>query len=165
MPNWCDNYVVLKNSDSSKIDALEKELQKESPEVCNHLRPNPAGEWDYDWSVANWGTKWDMSVRDWGRNNPNEIWISFDSAWAPPVTLYEFLEENDWEVSGLYHEPGMGFAGKYEDGYDDYYEFDYSERSEVEKLPEEILEFTNAMEDLENWEEENEAEAAADVTD
>ena len=106
MPNWCDNSVTLRHDDKSKIDALCDVMEnKEDQNFMNHLRPNPAGEWQYDWSVSNWGTKWDASVIDWERRDDNEVWISFDSAWSPPTVLYEFLVEQGWDVEALYHEP------------------------------------------------------------
>ena len=154
MPNWCYNSLTLSNEDKSKIDALEAELQKEESEVFNHLRPNPDGEWSYEWSVNNWGTKWDVTPMDWERQDDNTIVMNFDSAWSPPTTLYEYLYSEGWSVSAMYHEPGMGFAGSYQDGYDDYYEFDWTDRESIENLPEDILDFSNALEDLERYEEE-----------
>ena len=163
MPNWCYNAVTMSHDDTSKIDALEKVLQDEKGEPFQHLRPNPTGEWDYGWSCENWGTKWDVSVQDWERDGDNTITMNFDSAWSPPVTLYEYLESEGWSVRAMYHEPGMGFAGKFEDGYDDYYDYDYTDRDQVENLPEDILDFTNAMDDLENWEAEQEEEALSEL--
>jgi hypothetical protein len=154
MPNWCYNAVTISHEDKTKIDALEQELTKEEPQPFNNLRPNPDGEWNYEWSVNNWGTKWDIAPHDWDRDGDTTITMNFDSAWSPPIALYEFLESNGWEVRALYHEPGMGFAGRYEDGYDDYYELDWTNRESVENLPEDILDFSNALEDLENYEQE-----------
>lgn len=164
MPNWCYNSATLHNSDKSKVDALEQELLKEDAQVFQHLRPNPTGEWDYNWSVENWGTKWDVTVQDWERQGDNTIVMHFDTAWSPPTTLYEFLEsEEGWSINAMYHEPGMGFAGKFEDGYDEYYEFDFTDRESIEELPDYILDFTNALEDLERYEEEQFEESIADL--
>jgi hypothetical protein len=92
MPNWCYNTATLHHDDKARIDAFEAELSKEDSQPLNHLRPNPAGEWDYGWSVDNWGTKWDVSIHDWEREDDNTIVLHFDSAWSPPTTIYEFLE-------------------------------------------------------------------------
>jgi hypothetical protein len=151
MPNWCYNTVVISHDDETLIDGLEQELLKEKTQPLTYLRPNPAGAWDYSWSVDNWGTKWDITPHDWDRDG-NSITINFDSAWAPPLALYEFLESQGWHINALYHEPGMGFAGRFEDGYDEYYEFDWSDRESIENLPQEILEFSNALEDLIQYE-------------
>ena len=154
MPNWCYNTATLHHDDKARIDAFEAELSKEDSQPLNHLRPNPAGEWDYGWSVDNWGTKWDVSIHDWEREDDNTIVLHFDSAWSPPTTLYEFLETEGWTVRALYHEPGMGFVGKFEDGFDDYYELDWTDRDSLENLPEDLADFANVWEDLERYEEE-----------
>jgi hypothetical protein len=163
MPNWCYNTATVFHEDKTKIDGLEQELLKDKAEPFNYLRPNPAGEWDYAWSCENWGTKWDVSMMDWEREDDNTIVMHFDSAWSPPVTLYEFLESEGWSVRAYYHEPGMGFAGRFEDGYDQYFEFDYTNREEVEDLPEDIADFANVWDDLNRYEEEQYEESIADL--
>lgn len=145
MPNWCDNTVTLRHSDKSKIDALATVLKNNDDErMLNHLRPNPSGEWDYNWSVENWGTKWDITPIDWERNGDNEIWVSFESAWAPPTRLYEYLVDEGWKVDAIYNEPGMGYGGVFttEDG-DDYYEYDLSDPDQIENLPSDLIEFAD----------------------
>ena len=155
MPNWCYNTARLTNEDKTKIDALEAELQKqEDCQPLNHLCPNPDGAWDYAWSVNNWGTKWDISPSDWEREDDNTIVMHFDSAWSPPTTLYEFLEQEGWVVSAMYHEPGMGFIGRFEDGFDQYFEYDCTDRESVENLPEDLIDYGNLMEEVERFEEE-----------
>ena len=153
MPNWCDNSVTLRNSDKSKVDALVAVMEnKEDQNFMNHLRPNPSGQWEYNWSVENWGTKWDASIIDWERRDDNEVWISFDSAWSPPTVLYEFLVEQGWEVEAIYHEPGMCYAGMYTtDGGDDYYEYDITEPDGLENLPQDIIEFAGLEDAHRDW--------------
>lgn len=163
MPNWCYNSVTLCNDDKSVIDGFEKELSKEDAQPLNYLRPNPSGEWEYDWSVSNWGTKWDISPHDWEREDDNTIVMHFDSAWSPPITIYEFLQENGWSVRAYYHEPGMAFVGRYEDGDDEYYEYDITDREICENLPEDILDFSGIMDDVERYEEEQYEESIADL--
>ena len=172
MPNWCDNVVTLRHSDKSKIDGLAAELDKKNEQghwnntPLNHLRPNPAGEWDYGWSVENWGTKWDASVIDWERRDDNEIWISFESAWSPPTSLYDYIvEELGWEVDAIYYEPGMGYGGVYksEDGGDDYYEYDISNPESIENLPEDLIEFGDLRNKSQEYILENMADEWADA--
>ena len=146
MPNWCDNSVILSNTDVSKIEALVKVLTEKDTEVFQHLRPNPSGEWSYDWSVDHWGTKWDMSIIDWQRYDDNSVWISFETAWCPPITLYEFLDEEGWGIEAYYHESGCAFCGKFtnEDG-DECYEYDFRDRASIEALPQDIEDFTGLL--------------------
>jgi len=165
MPNWCDNSITLSNSDKTKIDALEAELSKKDDKgyndasPFNHLRPNPAGEWQYDWSVSNWGTKWDADIYDWSREDDNTIFISCGTAWSPPIYLYDYLVETGWNVTALYNEPGMGFCGTYDnENGDEYYEYNISDLESIEALPEDCIDFGGLRDEHEYWKESQEEE-------
>jgi len=160
MPNWCDNSVTITHSDKSKIDAIEAGLSKEQYEFFQTIRPRPATEEDnwYEWNIANWGTKWDASIIDWERTGEKEIYVSFDTAWSPPVSLYEFMLDQGYDVEAMYWESGMAFCGRFADGYDDFYEYDISDRESLEQLPDELLDFTDLIGRHEDWLAEEEAE-------
>lgn len=156
MPNWCDNSVTLRHSDISKLDSLAAALGGERKEFLNHLRPNPSGEWQYDWSVNNWGTKWEAGIIDWERRDENEIWVSFDTAWSPPTTIYDYLVEEGWIVEAIYHESGMCFAGIYDtDAGDMYYEYDVTDPDSIDSLPNDIIEFAGLDTAHNDWMVEN----------
>jgi hypothetical protein len=158
MPNWCDNSVTLRHPDKAKIDALAAEMSKKNDNggsmACpfQHLRPNPTGEWQYDWSVENWGTKWEASIIDWDHSGDNEIRLYYETAWSPPIALYEYLVEEGWEVEAIYHECGMCYIGQFttEDG-DDYYEYDITIPEDIERLPEDLIEFADLRTRAEEW--------------
>lgn len=160
MPNWCSNSVTLVHDDKSKIDALEGQLklvdESKSEDVLQFLIPNPAGEWDYGWSCENWGTKWDIRPHDFSREDDFTINMSFDSAWSPPIEAYENLLEEGWEVLAYYEEPGMAFCGKYDNGHDDSYEYDFSDPDWADNIPEDISEFAGLEYAYEDWKEWNE---------
>ena len=160
MPNWCDNTLTITHPDKSKIDAIETGLSdKTNQALFNTILPNPSGEWDYEWSVNNWGTKWEASVHDWERQDDNTIWVSFDSAWSPPIQLYEFMEADEgYTVVAMYWESGMGFCGRFADGYDDYYDYDITDIDSINSLPEELLDFTDLLNRHEDWVADTEAE-------
>jgi len=149
MPNWCSNSVEIKHDDVSKITAIESFLietdatdAKEddaTPGLLGFLIPNPSGDWNYDWSVTNWGTKWDIIVYEWDRLDENTIYISFDSAWSPPIAAYETLVEQDYDIKANYLEQSMGFVGLYENNDDQIYEFDYEDLSSLDNIPEDIV--------------------------
>lgn len=160
MPNWCDNRMTLRNDDVAKIDALEVELSKKNDEgrstaePFNHLRPQPEGVGDdwYNWNCSNWGTKWDADIIDWERTDVNEITFCCNTAWSPPIALYEHLTEEGWIVDAVYHECGMCFAGTYtsENG-DDCYEYDVSDQNTIDDLPTEIQEFAGLEDAHDMW--------------
>lgn len=159
MPNWCDNRMTLSNDDVAKIDALEAEMSKKNDEgrfmaqPFQHLRPNPDGEWDYGWSCNNWGTKWDASIIDWERRDENTITIYCETAWSPPTALYEYLTEEGWDVDAVYHEPGMGYAGQFIDGSDDYYEYSVTDQNTIDDLPSEVQDFAGLEDAHQEWKE------------
>ena len=160
MPNWCDNRMTLTHEDKSKIDALEAEMSKKNDEghsmaePFQHLRPNPKGEWDYEWSCNNWGTKWDASIIDWDRSDDNTITIYCETAWSPPTALYEYLTEQGWTIDAVYHEPGMGYAGQFIDGCDEYFEYSITDQNSIDNLPSEVQDFAGLEEAHANWKEE-----------
>ena len=159
MPNWCQNSVEFSHSDKTKLDELEKELQKEDGvEIFMHLRPYE-GEWDYGWCSEYWGTKWEANVYDWSREDDNTIKVYFDTAWGPPLALFEFLSENEWQIDALYNEEGMCFAG-YWNNYDAC-EYEYSGMSadEIEhSIPSDIDDCFQISQNRRDWEDENEDE-------
>jgi hypothetical protein len=87
----------LYNEDKTKIDALEAEMSKKNDdghfmaEPFQHLRPNPAGQWQYDWSIENWGTKWEARI-DYETTDQwetGEVFIEFATAWSAPMPIIE----------------------------------------------------------------------------
>jgi hypothetical protein len=53
----------------------------------------------------------------------NEVSCSFDSAWSPPLGLYDKLFELGYDVKASYWEPGMAFCGIWDNGADNYCEY------------------------------------------
>jgi hypothetical protein len=111
----------------------------------------------YDFNVANWGTKWDISDASAEVMDANTLKASFDTAWAPPVEAYARLEELGFEVEAFYYEPGMAFVGKYADGDDDCYEYGgYTSSTVRDAIGEELDDYFGISENMAEWEEENE---------
>jgi hypothetical protein len=136
-------------------DAFEQER------LCNEFLPNPNGEWTWEHSVNTWGTKWEIA----GEIDDVEdgVVLTFDSAWAPPIGLYEKLYSLGYEVTARYYEPGMAFAGQYEDGSDDCYDYSGMNADEIEKyLPEELDQYFGISETVSQWEQENNDEETVD---
>ena len=111
----------------------------------------------YDYCVNEWGTKWDVGGDDNEpqQDSPNRITMSFDSAWAPPVAAMDKFEALGFSVRLYYYEPGMCFAGIYEDGHDAYYELgDMTSAQVAEELPSELDEMFSISECMAEYEEE-----------
>lgn len=113
----------------------------------------------YDFCVAEWGTKWDVggTEDDITELDANSVRFIFQSAWNPPIHFYEKMESMGFSIYALYYEPGAGFCGLYTNGQDDYYETYDTSIEELESvLPEEIDQEFNVIEQLREWQEENE---------
>ena len=134
---------------SSEQKALEEQM---GTNVATHGYAN----W-YDFCVNEWGTKWDIGADgNPAQDIPGGLMLGFDSAWAPPCGAYEKLTEQGFRIRAMYFEPGMAFAGVWEDGNDDFYEYGGMDSKEIaETLPVELDEAFGISEDVAMWEAEN----------
>jgi len=160
MPNHTDNRVILSHDDSQQIDNIYNIMNTDDTELCNYLVPEPrddAGEptsgW-YDWRLQHWGTKWDIYNATCDRMDANTLVLSFDTAWSPPIPIYDKLVDMGFEVNARYLDEGWLYVGEYIDG-NDWSTGDVE--SVVTEYPELDLEFgiSEHMIDAE-WAEENE---------
>jgi len=67
----------------------------------------------YDWRIQNWDTKWDaydLTVED---EDPDQLEITFNTAWSPPEAICNQIRVDypDVSVSWFYDEPGCEIAG------------------------------------------------------
>ena len=146
MPNWCANNLTIEHEDSAMVDRFVKAYNEGN--TCNEFIPKPEniGEGWWDFCVSNWGTKWDIGCDNDQRYGlkptrvGNQVTVTFDSAWSPPIGLYQELDDLGFMVSATYFEPGMGFCGKWYDGNDEYYE------GGIENFPEDLIEEYNMTE-------------------
>jgi hypothetical protein len=186
MPNWCNNTVEIRHEDPVMLERVRtafnngallaefipvpEELQitagrtnnpDENQKIVDAEESNREkygySNW-YDFCVSEWGTKWDVGGDGAVPHDiDGGIMISFDSAWSPPIAAYEKLTEMGFIIRAFYHESGMCFAGIWEDGFDDYYEFSDMNALEVaDTLPEELDEMFCISEQMAEWESENE---------
>lgn len=155
------NIVAGRVGDDTNPDQIE--LERRSKE---NLEKYGAANW-YDFCVQHWGTKWDVDPYD-----PadvvivdNTIEFGFDSAWSPPMGIYEAMVEQGYTVEATYYEPGMGYVGRCdgspEFGFtDDCYEYSGETSKTVrDVIGEELDEEYGISESMAEWEEENEEEA------
>ena len=161
MPNWCSNMVTISHEEKEKIDVIQTELEKKEPKLFNLLRPMPEnlieGDGWYWWCVENWGTKWEPSIMNFNRIDDNSIYISMDTAWSPPISLYMHIEEYGYNIDAHYNEDGLAFAGEYNEGYDDHYEYGGMSADEMEdNLPKKLNELFGLSDRQRDREEEDE---------
>jgi hypothetical protein len=134
------------------------EQKKLEEDTARNIEVHGYGNW-YDFCVNEWGTKWDVGGDDYNEpilETPNKITMSFDSAWAPPITAMDKFEALGFSVRLYYYEPGMCFAGVYEDGHDNYYDLSNMTSTEVaDELQSDLDEMFAISETMAEYEEEN----------
>jgi len=188
MPNWCNNFVQIRHTDPTKLTALAEAVregkfcrfvlplpQELVDTVAGHLGDGYAEELNqfkrelnmkyfgstdwYDWSVKNWGTKWDVETDDDVTVENELLSFGFDSAWSPPTGVYAALVEQGYQVDAMYYEPGMGFCGRWIDGVDDCVEITGMTADEVANtIDADIDEQFCISENMAQWEEESSGE-------
>ena len=194
MPNWCNNTVEIYHDDPVMIERARKAFNDakflnefvpipeslqivsgrcgadDNPEQIaleaaqkSNIEQHGYKDW-YDFSVNEWGTKWDVGGDGYeAQDIPGGLILTFDSAWAAPCAAYDKLEALGFRIRAMYYEPGMAFAGIYEDGHDDYYEYGGMSSDQIaEELPAELDDAFGISQDVAQWEEENREEEEAD---
>jgi hypothetical protein len=188
MPNWCSNHITVRGSNQAEIQRLAKALSEgefchaviPTPKDLTDTVSGFVGEaqraaheaqmdrnvalygykdW-YAFQTANWGTKWDVSCDSVGIDDDGLGFSGvFESAWSPPMGIAAALVEQGYEVTLYYYEPGMGFVGKFEDGSDDYYEYNGENSKTVRAaIGDELDDMFGISESMAEYEAENEEE-------
>lgn len=129
MPNWCMNSLTVSHSDKNMVQKFVDAWNTGA--VCQQFIPMPEGEDWYSWNVSHWGTKWDFGL-DKNFEDPivakqngdrYEVCVGPSTAWSPPLDFYNHLVKLGYRVHASYFEPGMGFCGIYNDGHDNYIDY------------------------------------------
>lgn len=147
MPNWCNNnFHITGNTESIKElwdtaqtagddgeFGLLNAIMPMPKELEGTTAPSDEDNW-YNWRVNNWGTKWDVSDEglEFIDNGDGTASITgwFDSAWAPPIGVYEQLaaDFDSCIIDCSYYEPGMDFGGFWSTEHGDEYFEDLTEQ-------------------------------------
>ena len=111
MPNWCENSIVIE-SDEETLKEIKEFVAGDNSEFSFFSILPHEGEWDYNWCVNNWGTKWDAGTAH-RVETPGSLTYYFNTAWAPPEPVIERLSElfPKATIRHAYDEPGMDFGG------------------------------------------------------
>ena len=155
MPNWCANNAEISHENVEEIvkvvSAFKEGVLCETFLPIAHL---PADQ-QYDAAINLWGTKWDVGDTTQGASVSEDgktAYFTFESAWSPPIGLYEELTRLGFTVTANYFEPGGCFAGQYDSGVLEHFDFEPDTIDAV--VPKELVE----VYDIHDWyEAENEA--------
>ena len=143
MPNWCWNHLEVTGDEIQLREFVEKSttnIERDDEFSFNGTYSMPktlritAGthlsfiekikkyinirlygydNW-YNWSIANWGTKWDACESNICHNDIDYFAVSFESAWSPPIAWIDNIMKDfpDLCFTLEYEEPGMCFGGR-----------------------------------------------------
>ena len=123
MPNWVENNVMI-SGDNDKLVEIEKLLASKNcvfdfdkvipmpPHSDTFYRDGNLGpaeskkygsnNW-YDWSVNNWGTKWNSCESVITYKDEENLHYSFQTAWSPAIPVIKKLAEMfDVEIRFVY---------------------------------------------------------------
>lgn len=114
MPNWCWNHLIVTGDKKELQEFVEKSTNAHKETQFSFEGTLPRGDrknW-YDWSIGNWGTKWD-ACEPHINNNKKYFSVTFESAWSPPIAWLENIVHMFPKLYFTleYEEPGMCFAG------------------------------------------------------
>lgn len=154
----CFNKVTLSNNDTKFIDELESALlqsiEDTDYEVFNLLFPRPEEldeETDeytnvLDWNNNAWGTRCEPEVLLTKRINNTTIEFTFNTSYTPPIHLYRWLVEENWEVNAFYHQQDAQFCGCFNNKQGNIqYDYDNSDTSSLTNIPHDILKFSGLL--------------------
>lgn len=141
MPNNTDVRVYIDHPSKKRIDDMVAIFEGESP--FNMIIPMPEdislanisyeertasnGRNWYDWRIANWGTKWDAYEVRVQRLSDTSLYVMMETAWSPPIPIFEKLVELGFEVSAYYLDEGWMYIGQFECGEAFYFDVNLSD--------------------------------------
>jgi len=180
MPNWCENYLRLEVPSKQEADKIEAVLNSDEDDVglLGYLMPEPdydggdkelandsvhhtSPDW-YSWRVNNWGTKWEVSIEHYEKDDNDDGSVTFnfnfDSAWGPPTGVYDYVSEKEgWSLFATYIEGGMAFGGYHEEGQD--YSFELGSRDNTDAPSWWVDDYSWYYDQQEEWQQEEDAES------
>lgn len=155
---------MLKDTVVGSVGLKDSEQQLEH-EMQQNLNSELFGYKNWcDFCIEQWGTKWDLGTSDTVNIDDNfdgtsTLTVSDDSAWSPPIGIFEKLHEQGFNVLAYYYEPGMGFCGRWHNGVDEYYQIQGNSDWVDEHIPNEISEIFAIAENMRQWEDSSSEEA------
>ena len=132
MPNWCWNHLEVSGDEIQLREFVEKStINIEENNEFSFEGTLPRGDrkdW-YEWSLENWGTKWDACEAHVDHNDIDYFAVTFDTAWGPPINWLKNIIKDfpDLQFALEYEEPGMAFGGKLSAHYNNFWNDDHWE--------------------------------------
>jgi hypothetical protein len=120
MPNWCINSATIKCPSKEIYEKLITAIQEKKWFETFAPLGLDTDEYEHGWDFKRaceiWNTKWDAVEAEITSQDDAEyiLDVSFDTAWSPPLGVYELMNKNfDIEITAYYYELGCCFFGRY----------------------------------------------------
>lgn len=81
-------------------DGDNQEALREGKQALDNIKTYGVKDW-YDWSIKNWGTKWNAYSFELVGEDENTLNVEFDTAWSPPTPIFEKLEAMGYDVGAV----------------------------------------------------------------
>ena len=88
MPNHCYNRLTITSDNHGLLIQMRDAALMEDGQLLEFLCPFTEEidyQYDYDWCVKNWGTKWDIFDVEAVSLIDDTLELNFCTAWSPPV--------------------------------------------------------------------------------
>ena len=82
----------------NKLDIELNEVMELGKIALENIKLYGHKDW-YDWSIANWGTKWDAYEVSYEYGGGTELELNFQTAWSTPKPIFDKLTEMFPELS------------------------------------------------------------------
>ena len=119
-PDWLNTPLMSKDvkeysfsEPRGKVGELPQYVEDYAKRLVFKSTGHADDRW-YDWRVQNWDTKWDCYDVEVVDDDPENMEIEFNTAWAPPEAICHALREkyrDTVSISWFYDEPGCEIAG------------------------------------------------------
>jgi len=116
MPNWVTNDLEIHGEPADIKNFLEHMGTENDGFSFEKIIPSPCKEWNRQWCVDNWDTKWDACEVETIQASHVAVSYRFFTAWSPPEKVITALK-TQWpslNVSGSYVCEGNEFCGRFE---------------------------------------------------
>lgn len=91
---WNKNEFHRRSDGKPQIRAITKTTKERL------LKEYGATDW-YDWSIRNWGTKWNSYSVRYIDSGDDFIALQMDTAWDTPRAIWDELEERGYTIDGI----------------------------------------------------------------
>lgn len=94
--DYLDLYEFLDDDESDEA----KEALRLGKQAFDNVQKYGHPDW-YEWSIANWGTKWNAYDVRYLEGDDTRIVIEIQTAWDTPEGIWKRLINEDYEVNGV----------------------------------------------------------------